>query len=318
MVHPHSRGENYPPAADDAVCLGSSPLARGKLMCIVCSVRRRRFIPTRAGKIVRRVSGRLCAGVHPHSRGENLELDIQTKEQEGSSPLARGKFYGGESSDYRMRFIPTRAGKMLNRPSRWLWPGVHPHSRGENQQVVACCGGCLGSSPLARGKFGSRPESISLRRFIPTRAGKILVDWVVYPLGLSDFGNPRLARRRLSKSLIPRRRLVLPAGAVSSGSSGTTPGRTMSVKPSKSVGTHGSPHVRKDRPCSFLALKTMMARPVPIVSTTICHSLSRTRALRLPTNTPGDICNSHLVTCPRNPSGTAERTSTTIRHHQSA
>ncbi len=173
MVHPHSRGENYPPAADDAVCLGSSPLARGKLMCIVCSVRRRRFIPTRAGKIVRRVSGRLCAGVHPHSRGENLELDIQTKEQEGSSPLARGKFYGGESSDYRMRFIPTRAGKMLNRPSRWLWPGVHPHSRGENQQVVACCGGCLGSSPLARGKFGSRPESISLRRFIPTRAGKI-------------------------------------------------------------------------------------------------------------------------------------------------
>ena len=175
-----------------------------------------------------------------------------------------------------------------------------------------------GSSPLARGKSSGRGGPASIDGFIPTRAGKILVDWVVYPLGLSDFGNPRLARRRLSKSLIPRRRLVLPAGAVSSGSSGTTPGRTMSVRPSKSVGTHGSPHVRKDRPCSFLALKTMMARPVPIVSTTICHSLSRTRALRLPTNTPGDICNSHLVTCPRNPSGTAERTSTTIRHHQSA
>ena len=195
---------------------------------------------------------------------------------------------------------------------------VHPHSRGENRPCSDTIKKQLGSSPLARGKCRTQRWSSPPSGFIPTRAGKILVDWVVYPLGLSDFGNPRLARRRLSKSLIPRRRLVLPAGAVSSGSSSTTPGRTMSVKPSKSVGTHGSPHVRKDRPCSFLALKTMMARPVPIVSTTICHSLSRTRALRLPTNTPGDICNSHLVTCPRNPSGTAERTSTTIRHHQSA
>ena len=195
---------------------------------------------------------------------------------------------------------------------------VHPHSRGENRSELRQPSDKVGSSPLARGKSAGCRREVSSPRFIPTRAGKILVDWVVYPLGLSDFGNPRLARRRLSKSLTPRRRFVLLAGAVSSGSSGTTPGRTMSVKPSKSVGTHGSPHVRKDRPCSFLALKTMMARPVPIVSTTICHSLSRTRALRLPTNTPGDICNSHLVTCPRNPSGTAERTSTTIRHHQSA
>ena len=195
---------------------------------------------------------------------------------------------------------------------------VHPHSRGENVALGQKSQPTPGSSPLARGKSESHEDQARRRGFIPTRAGKILVDWVVYPLGLSDFGNPRLARRRLSKSLTPRRRFVLLAGAVSSGSSGTTPGRTMSVSPSKSVGTHGSPHVRKDKPCSFLALKTMMARPVPIVSTTICHSRSRTRALRLPTNTPGDICSSHLVTCPRNPSGTAERTSTTIRHHQSA
>ena len=217
-----------------------------------------------------------------------------------------------------MGFIPTRAGKISSFCQARSDTKVHPHSRGENNRNPGIIQQIHGSSPLARGKWSVTDETSERLRFIPTRAGKILVDWVVYPLGLSDFGNPRLARRRLSKSLIPRRRLVLPAGAVSSGSSSTTPGRTMSVKPSKSVGTHGSPHVRKDRPCSFLALKTMMARPVPIVSTTICHSLSRTRALRLPTNTPGDICNSHLVTCPRNPSGTAERTSTTIRHHQSA
>mgnify|MGYP000880405712 CR=1 FL=1 len=216
----------------------------------------------------------------------------------GSSPLARGKS-SWNCSQHRVQ-------------------AVHPHSRGENAGAETGYSWAEGSSPLARGKFVRYSEKWPRYRFIPTRAGKILVDWVVYPLGLSDFGNPRLARRRLSKSLTPRRRFVLLAGAVSSGSSGTTPGRTMSVSPSKSVGTHGSPHVRKDKPCSFLALKTMMARPVPIVSTTICHSRSRTRALRLPTNTPGDICNSHLVTCPRNPSGTAERTSTTIRHHQSA
>ena len=207
---------------------------------------------------------------------------------------------------------------MRRRAPAPLSSAVHPHSRGENIASPNSAVVAVGSSPLARGKSNKPPTFMINPRFIPTRAGKILVDWVVYPLGLSDFGNPRLARRRLSKSLTPRRRFVLLAGAVSSGSSGTTPGRTMSVSPSKSVGTHGSPHVRKDKPCSFLALKTMMARPVPIVSTTICHSRSRTRALRLPTNTPGDICNSHLVTCPRNPSGTAERTSTTIRHHQSA
>jgi len=62
----------------------------------------------------------------------------------------------------------------------------------------------------------------------------------------------------------------------------------------------------------------MIARPVPIVSVTICHSLSRTRALRLPTNTPGEICSNHLVTWPRNPSGTADRTRTTIKAHHSA
>ena len=172
-VHPHSRGENCQVHRRRVWYAGSSPLARGKWYWWRSEDGLQGFIPTRAGKIGYHYTPPVGLPVHPHSRGENLELDIQTKEQEGSSPLARGKFYGGESSDYRMRFIPTRAGKMLNRPSRWLWPGVHPHSRGENQQVVACCGGCLGSSPLARGKFGSRPESISLRRFIPTRAGKI-------------------------------------------------------------------------------------------------------------------------------------------------
>ena len=256
--------------------------------------------------------------VHPHSRGENPKPSNAGKPSTGSSPLARGKSRLARFAGDRVRFIPTRAGKIWTDFQNLTNQPVHPHSRGENVNRRGFLTADAGSSPLARGKSSKFEEISAQVRFIPTRAGKILVDWVVYPLGLSDFGNPRLARRRLSKSLIPRRRLVLPAGAVSSGSSGTTPGRTMSVRPSKSVGTHGSPHVRKDRPCSFLALKTMMARPVPIVSTTICHSLSRTRALRLPTNTPGDICNSHLVTCPRNPSGTAERTSTTIRHHQSA
>ena len=257
-------------------------------------------------------------GVHPHSRGENIFTAAGHAITSGSSPLARGKYPPRTPQSRKEGFIPTRAGKIRAQHQKGPGHGVHPHSRGENQLFKGAGLAVVGSSPLARGKYPGARRPAPGRRFIPTRAGKILVDWVVYPLGLSDFGNPRLARRRLSKSLIPRRRLVLPAGAVSSGSSSTTPGRTMSVKPSKSVGTHGSPHVRKDRPCSFLALKTMMARPVPIVSTTICHSLSRTRALRLPTNTPGDICNSHLVTCPRNPSGTAERTSTTIRHHQSA
>lgn len=57
-----------------------------------------------------------------------------------------------------------------------------------------------------------------------------------------------------------------------------------------------------------------MARPFFESSTIRSHSFSRTRASKCPTNTPGDISNSHRVRSPRKPTGHAVNTITTIPH----
>ena len=51
--------------------------------------------------------------VHPHSRGENVFVAAGGLEEQGSSPLARGKLPGPQTSCVVCRFIPTRAGKMV-------------------------------------------------------------------------------------------------------------------------------------------------------------------------------------------------------------
>ena len=134
---------------------------------------RSRFIPTRAGKMVRATRDRLRSAVHPHSRGENKRSHEGDPNQGGSSPLARGKCQRCSSSGGHVRFIPTRAGKIA--VPRWETPAraVHPHSRGENCSTSSAGLRQSGSSPLARGKYGVLPDVIAGVGFIPTRAGKI-------------------------------------------------------------------------------------------------------------------------------------------------
>ena len=75
------------------------------------------------------------SGVHPHSRGENIEALESKLDEYGSSPLARGKLVGFWSGIFNRRFIPTRAGKIA---AKYLLMGlgaVHPHSRGENLTI---------------------------------------------------------------------------------------------------------------------------------------------------------------------------------------
>ena len=72
MVHPHSRGENRGIGLDRLVAQGSSPLARGKSVCVSGIEELRGFIPTRAGKIMRPSRPSAAVKVHPHSRGENV------------------------------------------------------------------------------------------------------------------------------------------------------------------------------------------------------------------------------------------------------
>ena len=90
---------------------GSSPLARGKHGGDRKRRQGSRLIPARAGKTDLAVSGRLAAGAHPRSRGENRLPGHCYTALSGSSPLARGKpvFRTAWTADNGL--IPARAGK---------------------------------------------------------------------------------------------------------------------------------------------------------------------------------------------------------------
>ncbi len=151
-VHPHSRGENLSALVQALRVRGSSPLARGKYSMHVVQVESEGFIPTRAGKITRIDPRRCACTVHPHSRGENTCIAHDTPRPAGSSPLARGKFIIMSWTLMRLRFIPTRAGKIQSFLSCRYGSWVHPHSRGENEGSHDFAQFLHGSSPLARGK----------------------------------------------------------------------------------------------------------------------------------------------------------------------
>ena len=111
--------------------------------------------------------------VHPHSRGENpLKTRLRLRQQ-GSSPLAWGKWAEVVLLPWGHGFIPTRVGKIRTIGSRRGGGRVHPHSRGENNAWPSCIASRTGSSPLARGKFATDDQTDETPRFIPTRAGKI-------------------------------------------------------------------------------------------------------------------------------------------------
>ena len=150
-VHPRSRGEHDSATSGASMRSGSSPLARGTLHQLPHALRRRRFIPARAGNTRGPVSGDAEEPVHPRSRGEHA---LRTR---------RG--LGG------LRFIPARAGNTGHRRIERGSLSVHPRSRGEHPFAGLLSARLDGSSPLARGTQVRgrlhRPEV----RFIPARAG---------------------------------------------------------------------------------------------------------------------------------------------------
>ena len=83
---------------------------------------------------------------------------------------------------------------------------VHPHSRGENRVVVAQLRCHSGSSPLAWGKSCLSSTHSALRRFIPTRVGKISSRIVnsfsiaVHPHSRGENGMAKSARYRVCGS----------------------------------------------------------------------------------------------------------------------
>ena len=171
-AHPHSRGENVKTVLTMFHTVGSSPLTRGK----PCLVRNMSplggLIPTHAGKTSGLSDAPPTYRAHPHSRGENISALPSSTRRMGSSPLTRGKRVRGRHIGEREGLIPTHAGKTssTNRILSPTW--AHPHSRGENRDVVSLYRNSVGSSPLTRGKPLAYTEADDARGLIPTHAGK--------------------------------------------------------------------------------------------------------------------------------------------------
>ena len=110
---------------------------------------------------------------HPRSRGEHRRHLSAAHGDRGSSPLARGTFYGFPFPGGVLRLIPARAGNILAPIVAFLIQTAHPRSRGEHQAWYSGEAARAGSSPLARGTFRFFSEIALSVRLIPARAGNM-------------------------------------------------------------------------------------------------------------------------------------------------
>ena len=135
----------------DAPGQGSSPLARGLRRRQQPAMCTHRIIPARAGFTRPRSPTSTPTWDHPRSRGVYAAETARLKQDNGSSPLARGLRAGSGVDAVGGGIIPARAGFTSEEPGMIR---VAP-----------------GSSPLARGLPARERELPLLRRIIPARAG---------------------------------------------------------------------------------------------------------------------------------------------------
>ena len=112
----------------------------------------------------------MCA--HPRSRGENTCPRCLTDQQEGSSPLTRGKRLSRSNVATTSGLIPAHAGKTSHAITASGLTWAHPRSRGENPSPRPPSPRHQGSSPLTRGKLRARERLVDRRGLIPAHAGK--------------------------------------------------------------------------------------------------------------------------------------------------
>ena len=260
-VHPRSRGEHDWRREEECNATGSSPLARGTLLCICRNRIARRFIPARAGNTKAGSAPLSLIPVHPRSRGEHTMVLRIVPSSAGSSPLARGTPEPRPAGVQRRRFIPARAGNTCPcRRSRSRRP-VHPRSRGEHVLRAHHPRRRLGSSPLARGTQREGELHKRMHRFIPARAGNTLRPHsrsrlkAVHPRSRGEHrnapispdsaaGSSPLARGTLPGSgLVDAGRRFIPARAGNTPNQGKNP-FTRPVHP-RSRGEHGRPGAAK-------------------------------------------------------------------------
>ena len=156
------------------IVAGSSPLTRGKPRFLAQVFGRGGLIPAHAGKTPPPTSRSRPRRAHPRSRGENAYSGTALTDEEGSSPLTRGKRVEHLLVPVPRGLIPAHAGKTPSSGDGVTWRRAHPRSRGENFREGNTRSQFVGSSPLTRGKRPRRGRGWAVLGLIPAHAGKTL------------------------------------------------------------------------------------------------------------------------------------------------
>ena len=131
--------------------LGSSPRAWGTQAERIAEWLELRFIPTCVGNPSYKGIQQESIAVHPHVRGEPIDIIKNTRGEFGSSPRAWGTLDWIVNNPENNRFIPTCVGNPNRQPARQKCVPVHPHVRGEPDRAEGYGMSYDGSSPRAWG-----------------------------------------------------------------------------------------------------------------------------------------------------------------------
>ena len=112
-VYPRWRGELTDSVGKFSISPGLSPLARGTLNSSFPRIPSGRFIPAGAGNSPLNVFPSHRCAVYPRWRGELVPGVLNSKDNAGLSPLARGTRQRVAFEAGRRRFIPAGAGNSL-------------------------------------------------------------------------------------------------------------------------------------------------------------------------------------------------------------
>ena len=132
--------------------VGTSPLAWGQRIPDSPRLRSIRNIPTRVGTTSLAASSCWRKREHPHSRGDNIERQLEHGRRRGTSPLAWGQQTWLLHSFEDVGNIPTRVGTTPREIAQPIRRWEHPHSRGDNLNHLTVSGSKRGTSPLAWGQ----------------------------------------------------------------------------------------------------------------------------------------------------------------------
>ena len=150
-VHPHVRGDDVWRRLSEQAVAGSPPRAWGRRRRRAGPLDHRRFTPTCVGTTSKSARRRLDVAVHPHVRGDDVQIWGALTLPSGSPPRAWGR----------------HALKSYSHTS----PSVHPHVRGDDalREMAPYLDG--GSPPRAWGRRRRVDRAGPRHRFTPTCVG---------------------------------------------------------------------------------------------------------------------------------------------------